>query len=55
MSLDFLDVGLPVESDNDEKGSEEITAFRGYCKLLHKSAGQLTKKELETYYKEREK
>lgn len=51
MNLDFLDNGLPVESGNFEKASEDIHEFRAYCKLLGKKPSELTENELNKFHK----
>jgi hypothetical protein len=51
MNLDFLDNGIPTVQGQEELAKEEIMKFKKYCKSLNKSASQLTKEELEEYYK----
>lgn len=50
MNLDFLDVGLPLESGNFETASNEIAKFRKYCESLGKKPEQLTEEELKKFY-----
>lgn len=54
MKLEFLDIGLPLETGNFETTSKEIKSFRKYCELIGKKPEQLTQEELQRYY-EKEK
>ena len=49
MNLDFLDNGIPVESGNFEKASEDVRKLRVYCKRLGKRVSELTEEELEIF------
>lgn len=49
MNLDFLDNGIPLESGNEDKASEDMHKFRSYCKKIGKRASELTEEELERF------
>ena len=49
-TLDFLDIGLPLEAGTFETTSKEIKSFRKYCELIGKKPEQLTQEELQKYY-----
>ena len=51
MNLDFLDNGLPLESGNYKKSTEEMSRFIGYCKKVGKMPSELTEQELSDYHK----
>ena len=51
MNYDFLDYGLPVEPSKGDEAAEAFAHFRKYCAKLGKPASELTKDELNEYYK----
>lgn len=51
MNLEFLDIGLPIETGNFETTSKEIAKFRKYCELLGKTPSKLKSEELQEFYK----